>query len=151
MSAHGSSVGDLLDGEIELVARDEIDQRRGVQAACRVDGDFGADQADFQVAVGCLERLDGRDVGRERRRRGVQHDEIVVPRARRHFGELGAVRRRVDQLRAFDQSGRLGEPGRVPERADFAARLIARAGAAVEAVERGGLKKQCPHHVSTSP
>ena len=109
--------------------------------AGRVDGDLGADQPDFQSAVGFLERLDGRDIGGKRRRRGVQHHEIVVPRARRHFGELGAVRRRVDKLAAFDQGGRLGEPGRIPERADFAARLIARAGAAVEAVERGGLKK----------
>ena len=57
-----------------------------------------------------------------------------------------AVRRRVDELAAFDERGGLREPGRIPERPDLAARLIARAGAAVEAFERWRLQKEGTHH-----
>ncbi len=46
---------------------------------------------------------------------------------------------------------RLGEPGRIPERADLAPRLIARAGAAVEAVEGRRMQKQGLHHRPFSP
>ena len=38
----------LLDGEVELVAGDEIDQRRCLQAAGGIDRDLGADQTDLQ-------------------------------------------------------------------------------------------------------
>src|SRR5476651_2832995 len=39
----------------------------------------------------------------------------------------------------------LGEPGRIPERTDLALRLVARARAAIEAVERRGLQEQRFH------
>ena len=55
--------------------------------------------------------------------------------------ERQTVRRRIDQLRAFDQRRRLCEPGRIPERAHLALHLIAGAGAAVEAVEGRRVQK----------
>jgi len=76
----------------------------------------------------------------------VQHDEVVVADVLGHLREFDAVARRIDQLRILDQGGGLREPGRIPERAHFAPRLVARAGTAVEAVERRRLKKQCSHH-----
>ena len=79
-------------------------------------------------------------VGSEGRRRGVQHDEIVVARLRQRRRRARSVRRRVDQLAARHQRGGLGEPGRIPERPDLAPRLIARAGAAIEAVEGRSLQ-----------
>src|SRR6266508_4666489 len=39
--------------------------------------------------------------------------------------EAQAVRRRIDQLRALDESGRLREPGRIPEGAYLALHLVA--------------------------
>ena len=55
------------------------------------------------------------------------------------------VRRRVDQLRALDQRRGLGEPRRIPERAHLALHLVARAGAAIVAVEGWSLQKECAH------
>ena len=61
-------------------------------------------------------------------------------------GEAEPVRRRVDQLGALDQRGGLRQPGRIPERLDLAPVLIARAGSAIEALERRRLQKQGLHH-----
>ena len=141
-----AALGDLLDGEIELVARDEIDILAGQQAAVRIDRDLGADQADLELRIGRLERAHRPQVGLERRRRGVQHHQIALGCFRQDVVEAEPVRRRVDQLGALDQGGRLRQPGRIPERADLAAHLIARAGAAIEAVERRSLQEQRPHH-----
>ena len=141
-----AALGDLLDGEIELVARDEIDRRGRFQALLRLDRDLGADHADLEAGLARLERLRRPHIGGKGGRGGVQHDEVAVDRFGRDVLEFQPVRRRVDQFRPFDQRGRLGEPGRIPERSDFAAHLIARAGAAIVAVERGGLQKQGAHH-----
>src|SRR4029450_2915298 len=46
-----ASFGDLLDGEIELVAGDKIDRRRRLQARLRLDGDLGPDHADLQAPL----------------------------------------------------------------------------------------------------
>src|SRR5206468_209252 len=54
--------GDFLDGEIELVAGDEIDGRRRAQAAGRVDGDFRADEPRLEAWIDGLHGLDGLDV-----------------------------------------------------------------------------------------
>ena len=45
------------------------------------------------------------------------------------------VRRAVEQLASGHQRGGLRQPGGIPEAGDFAPRLVARAGAAVEAVK----------------
>ncbi len=111
-----AAFGDLLDGEVELVAGHEIDRRRLGQAGVRLHGDLGADQAGLEAGMGGLQGLDHPHVGRERGRRGVQHGEVVVARLGHHRVEADAVRRRVDQLRALDEGGRLRQPGRIPER-----------------------------------
>ena len=130
-----AAFGDLLDGEIKLVACHEIDRVRSLQALLWLDRDLGADQTDLEAGLERLERLGGAHVGGERRRRGMHHHEIAARCLRYDVLELEPVRRRVDELRAFDQRGRLREPGRVPERSHLAAHLIARASAAIEAVE----------------
>ena len=141
----------LLDGEIEFVARDKIDRGRSFEARFRLDRDLGPDHADLQARLERLERLGRFDIDGERRGRGVQHHEIAVHGLGRDVVEFEAVRRRVDELGAFNERGRLGEPGRVPERLDLAAHLIARAGAPVEAVEGWRLQEQRPHHVNEPP
>ena len=49
MLSNGKSVGDILAGVIEFLARDEIHRGRGRQRARRVDRDLGADHADHEV------------------------------------------------------------------------------------------------------
>ena len=76
------------------------------------------------------------------------HDgQVEIPGLRRDLGERDGVRRRVDQLAVLDQRRRLRKPGRVPERRDLALRLVSGAGAAVEPVEGGRLKKQGAHRL----
>src|ERR1700675_249743 len=53
--------------------------------------------------------------------------------------------RRIDEFAALDKSRRLGEPRRVPKRADFAPSLVSRSRAAIEAFKRGRLKEQSSH------
>ena len=145
------AVRDVLDGEIEFVARDEIDGRRGLQDAEGVDRHLRAGEAGLEARIGRLQRLDRLDVGGERRRRSVQDREIEVLRFGDDFRELDPVRRCVDQLTVLNKRCRLREPVRIPERSDLALRLVARAGAAVEPIERGRLKKQRPHHSADFP
>jgi hypothetical protein len=44
-----ATFGHLLDGEIELVARDEVDGPRGVQRSVRLDRGLGPDHADLRL------------------------------------------------------------------------------------------------------
>src|SRR5262249_39999306 len=54
---------DFLDREIELVARNEVDGRRGLQAQFWLHGDLRADHANFQTRVECFERFDRLNIG----------------------------------------------------------------------------------------
>jgi hypothetical protein len=59
-------------------------------------------------------------------------DKIAIARICGNLSEPKTMRRGIDQFAVFDQSRRLGEPGRIPERTDFAPRLIALSGSAIE-------------------
>ena len=132
----GLTLGDLFDGEIELVARDKVEHRRGGEALLRLDSHFGADEADLEFRVTRLHRLRDLHVVREGRRRGVHHHQFIILGERQNLLHRRAGRRRIDQPAAGHQRRGLRQPGRIPEGADFAARLVARAGAAIEALER---------------
>src|SRR5260370_34775193 len=81
----------------------------------------------------------------------MNDDELVILGEGQDLLELDAGRRRVDQLAARDERRRLGEPRRIPEGTDLPPRLIARPGAAVEAVEGWWLQEQRLHHARPSP
>src|SRR6266852_2861475 len=146
-----AALGDLLDREVEFLAGDEINRARRGQAGFRLDRDLGADEADREPRVGILQGLGNLDIAGEGRGRGMQHRELVIAGERQHIGEAQPRRRGVDQLAAGDQRRRLGEPGRVPERADLPLCLIARPRPAVEPVERWRVEKQGLHHTGLSP
>ena len=137
----GLTLGDLFDGEVELVARDKVEYRRGGETLLRLNGDFGTDEADLQFRVMLLHRLRDLHVIGEGRRRGVHHHQLIILGERQDLVQRRAGRRRIDQPAARNQRSGLRQPGRIPERADFAARLVARAGAAIEAFERRWLQK----------
>src|SRR5437899_6464310 len=145
------SLGDFLDSEVELAARDELDRRRGSEGALALDGDVRPDEADPQPRVSLLERLGDADVVRKRRGARVEHGEVVVPPERHHVPEREPGRRRVDETAAGDERRRLGEPRGVPERPDLAAGLIPGAGAAVEALKRRRMQKEGAQVVGHSP
>ncbi len=146
-----TSLGHFLDREVELVAGDEVDCLRRRQTSRRIDSDLGADQSGLQGRVDRLHRLDRLDIRRERGRRRVQYDQVVLARSGRDIGKLQAVRWRIDQLATLDQRRRLGEPSRIPERADFATTLEARTRTSVEAVERRRLQEKRAHHIFETP
>src|ERR1700761_4247384 len=47
-----ATLGNFPDREVELIAGDEVDRRRGGQASVRLDGDFGTYQAHFPARGG---------------------------------------------------------------------------------------------------
>ena len=145
-----AALGDFLDGEFVFVAGDEIDRHAGLQTFLRLDRDLGADEPDDRRGIDFLYHPGGLAVGLERRRRGVNDDQFMGLQIVDDVREFQLVRRGVDQLGALDHRRGLGQPGRIPEGFDLALHLIARAGPAVVAVERGRLQKQGSHHDSAS-
>src|ERR1700739_3655481 len=140
-----ASLGDLKDREIKLLTRDKVESGGRRETLLWLHCDLGADHADLKLRVGVLQRFGDSDIGGEGRGRGVQHREFVFARERQHVVELEARRWRVDQLAAWNEGSRLGQPGRIPERADLAPCLVTRAGAAIEAVERRRVEEQGLH------
>jgi hypothetical protein len=132
----------LLDRKVELVAGHELDRVRGGQRVLGMHRDVGADEADPEAGVLRAERLGHLHVVGEGRRARVEHRQLVPARERQHVLEPEAGGWGVDQARARDQRRGLREPGRIPEGADLAARLVARAGAAVEPLVRGRVEEE---------
>src|SRR4030095_4535602 len=71
---------------------------------------------------------------------------IVVLRDAETFVLAHAVRGTVEELCTWDKSGGLCQPGGIPERSNFASCLIARSGAAIEAVEGWRAEEQSVAH-----
>ncbi len=143
--AEVSSLGDLLDGVVELVPRHEVDRWRGFETLLGLDCHLGADEADLEIRIERLHRLCRLHIAQEGWRGGVQHEELVLPCIGGDIGEAQPMRRSVDQFRVRNEGGRLREPGRVPERAHLAPHLIACAGAAVETVIGRSLQEERSH------
>src|ERR1700674_1509745 len=55
--------------------------------------------------------------------------------------------RSVEQPRSRNHPGRIGEPGRIPERPDLAGGLVARARTPIEVIVGGRIEKKRLHHV----
>ena len=146
-----ASVGDLFDGEIELIAGDEVDGRCRDERFLRFHGNLGADETDFRARINFLDHLGRLHVRLERRRRRVQHDQVFAADIAFDVLEREIMRRRVDQLGAFDECRGLRQPRRIPERAHFALHLVARAGAAVVAVKGWSLQKERAHRAPFKP
>jgi len=75
----------------------------------------------------------------------VQHRKLVAGRLAHDIRKRDLMRDRIDQLAVRHHRGDLGEPGRIPERADFAAGLVARTSAAIETIEGRSLQEQRAH------
>jgi hypothetical protein len=109
---------------IEFLARRDIDRFGKLErlfGSCRR---VAADEGDRAIAIGRFDRFGRPHVHRERRSRGVQHHQIVIPSfSHRHFRGV-VVRWSVEQARSGNQSRRIGEPGWIPKRPDLAGCLI---------------------------
>ena len=69
----GPIVGDLLDGEVEFVTRDEVDSPPCDEALLGFDRDFCTDHANFDVWIDRLDHLGNLHVRFEGWGRGVHH------------------------------------------------------------------------------
>src|SRR5579871_4441865 len=126
-----ATLSDFLDREVEFISGHEIDQRRELQARLWLDRNLCPDEAHLHGRICRLKRLDDAHIRGERRRRGMQHGKVVMWRLMHDLGERDPERNRIDKLAVGYEGGNLGEPGRIPEGADFAPRLVARTGSAV--------------------
>ncbi len=53
----GAAPGDVLNREVELVPRDEVDRGRSGQRSLRIDGDVRADETDPESRIRLLQRF----------------------------------------------------------------------------------------------
>src|SRR5215471_12458987 len=120
-----SPLGHFLAREVELEAGDEVDGLRGLQRLLGQDGDVRADEAHHYLRVDVLHRLGGLHVGAEGGCAGVDEAQLELLRLRQYFIEPHVRGRRIDELAVGHHGGRLGEPGWIPERPDFATSLVA--------------------------
>src|ERR1043166_1691938 len=81
----------------------------------------------------------------------MNDDVVVFLRFLQTAFDVNVVRRAIHQFCIRYQCRRLRQPRGIPEGSDLAPRLIARAGAAVEAVEAGRTKKKGLHQASFVP
>ena len=105
------------------------------QRLLRKHRDVRADEADLDRGILRLEPASALDVVGQRRRAGVHDHQVVVLGDREHVVNGLPMRGRVNQRAARHEGGGLRQPRRIPERSHLAFRLVARAGAAVEAVK----------------
>ena len=94
-----------------------------------------ADESDFGLGPVLFDGFGDFGVVFQRRGRSVDDDVIVVLRFFEALFDMNVVRWTIHQPGIGHQRGGLGEPRWIPEAGDFAACLIARAGAAIEAVK----------------
>ena len=97
---------------VEFLARRDIDRRRQFQRLLRPRRRMSADHRDDRIRIRRLDCFRGARVHPERRRRGVNHDQVVILRlVDRHLDRV-IVRRRVEQPRARNHPGRIRQPRR---------------------------------------
>lgn len=136
------SVGEFNDGEVELAAADEVEDGALVEGAVGVGSDGGTDEGDLDGGIGALDGLGEGVVTGPADGRGKEDEELVA------LGDLDGlvggdvVGRGVQQLRALEHAGGIGEPDGVPVGLDLAGSGPAGAGAAVEVFEGGRVQEQ---------
>ncbi len=135
------AVGVLDRGVIEFPAHDEIQRRAFLERRFRQRGNVRADEGDFQLRIGCLHGSGQLDVPLKSRRAGEEHQKLELFADLDGLGGIHLVRRGVQQTRALQHSGRVGEPYRIPVRLDFAGGWPARTGATIIVLERRGIEK----------
>ena len=108
---------------------------------------MAADERDDCIRIRRLDCFRRARVHPQRRRRGMNHDEVVVLGfVDRHLDRV-VMRRRVEQACARNHPRRISQPRRIPERPNLARRLVARTRAPVEIIVRGRIKKKRLHHI----
>ena len=110
---------------------------------------MGTDHPHENSRILALQALRDPDVTTEGGRARVHHHLVVLAGERDHPLDGETVGRRVDQAATGHERGGLGEPGRVPERADLSTRLVPGSCAAIEAFERGRMEEQRPERHDT--
>ena len=71
----------------------------------------------------------------------VDYDEIIAVGLPYDLIDIHVLRRGIDQAALGYHRRRIGKPGRIPERTDFAACLVSRPRSSVESSVRGWIKQ----------
>ena len=132
---------------VELAPPGDVDRGRDLERLLGLRGGMAADEGNDAIGIGGLDRLGRARVHPQRRSRGVEHHEVVVLGFVDRALEVVTVRRSVEQARSRNHPGRVGQPGRIPERPDLARGLVARPRTTVKVLIGRRIQEKRLHHV----
>ena len=119
---------------VELASPGDVNCGRDLERFLGLRCGMTADEGNDAVGIGGLDRFGRARVHPQRRSRSVEHHEVVILRFRDRAFEVVTMRWSVEQARSRNHSGRVGQPGGIPERPDLARRLVARSRTTVKVV-----------------
>ena len=101
------AVGKLDDGEIKFAAADKVDDRALIQCAVRRGGDRRSDKRDLDRRIRRLDGFRQLLIALPARSAGEQHQELILLADLNGFRRRDMVRRRIEQARTLQHSGRI--------------------------------------------
>ena len=131
------ALGVVDDRVVEFLAANEIDRRAIAQRLLRQHADVRPDKRNLDFGIRLLDRLGNADIAGKSGRRGEEHEEFVVLGDLNRLFRRNVMRRRIQQPRPLQHSGRISQPYRIPETLNFAGGGPTGAGASVEILKRG--------------
>ena len=131
----GTALGDLGDGIVKFPAGHEIHLGAGGQRFLGQDAHLRAHQAHQNLGIFLLEAAHGFQIMTKRGAGGEEHRQFEIRGQGSHLGHRQVLRGGVHHPGLRDESGRVAEPGGIPEGSDLPGGLVARAGAAVKILE----------------
>ena len=131
------------DGVVEFLAAGYVNHFGFHQRLLGQHADVRSDEGDLDVRIAVFDGLGDADIAGKSRRAGEQHEQFVVLAGADRFFRRDVVRRGVQQARALQHSGRIGEPDRIPVRFNLTRSGPARTGAPIEILKRRRIQEQC--------
>jgi len=136
------ALGEFDDRVVELAAADEVEGAALVQGLVRGGGHRRPDEGDLDGRIGSLDGLGETLIAFPANGRGEEYEEFVAFADLDGLGGADVVRRSVEQVRAFEQTGGIGEPDGIPVRLDFAGSGPTGTGATIEVLEGGRIEEE---------
>src|ERR1700691_5006835 len=122
---------ELVNRVVELLAHHEIDLSAILERPFRQHADVRSDKGNLDLGIDLPDLLDQPNVAGEARSAGKQNEKLVIPGNFNGLFRRHVMRRGIEQSSAFEHSGRVSKPDRVPITFNFASGRPTRTGTSV--------------------